>query len=123
MRIVGGGDEVQRLAHERRPDDGALVQRGGQVLALEAFEPRGERDVGRARALSLERAEPVDGFRNVETDALEEQLARQRGAIEGAQRERLHRPHGTTWTCAARSSSHCSCWRSLRVRWQATGSS
>ena len=96
MRIVLGCDEVQRLAHEGRAHDGPIVQSAAQILPLEALEPRGERHVRRARTLALERAEAVDRGRNVERDPLEQELACERGAIQLAQGQRLHRLDGTT---------------------------
>ena len=67
-----------------------------KVLALEAREPGGERDVRGARALCLERANALDGGRDVDPFPPEKQLARERRAVEVAQRERLHRRHATT---------------------------
>ena len=107
--VVLCGDEVQRLAHQGRAHNGPVVQRAAQIVPLEALEPRRERDVRRAGPLALERAEPVDRRRHVERDAFEQQLPRERGAVQRAQSSgftarTVQRAHGADW----RSCSRCS---------------
>ena len=104
VRIVLGRDEVQRLAHEGCAYDGTVVQSVAQIVPLETLKPSGERDVGRARTLALERAEAVDSGRDVERDAVEQELARQCGAVQlaatqPAGRRRYHGSDGTTCAC------------------------
>ena len=58
--VVGGGGDVQREPHDRRLHDAARAERRLQVVAREAVEPGGERDVRRGRVLALQRRQPVD---------------------------------------------------------------
>jgi hypothetical protein len=94
VRIVLGRDEVERLAHQGRPHYRPVVESAAQVLTLESLEPGGQRNVGGTRPLSLERTEPVNCGRHTELDALEQQLAGERGAVQLSQRE--HAQDGTT---------------------------
>ena len=99
MRIVLGRDEVERLAHQGRAYHLAVVERSGQILALEALEPRGERHVRRARTLRLQRPEPVHRLGDREAHALEQQLACERRAIQLPDGQRRHLAEGTTCPC------------------------
>jgi hypothetical protein len=71
---------VERQPHERRLDDAAGRDRRLEVLAGEALQARGERDVGRGRVLTLQRREAPDRLGGSEPAALDQPLAgRERG--------------------------------------------
>ena len=85
---VASAHQMQRAAHEARAYDGVLLlDRGPETLALESLEPRPERDVRRRRPLRLQRREALDRGHDRDGCSLEEHLARERGAIQLAQRE------------------------------------
>jgi hypothetical protein len=57
---VGGGDEVQGPAQERRADDEAIVEELGQRGSLEAMQPGPQPDERWPRDLGLQRDELLD---------------------------------------------------------------
>ena len=64
--VVGGADEVERLAHQRRLDDATRLDLAHQPLAPKPFEPRPESDVRGGRPLRLQRTHAFDRTRRAE---------------------------------------------------------
>jgi hypothetical protein len=54
---------MERLPHQRRLDDGTLLDRTQELLAAEVLEPRPESDVRRRWPLRLQRADAFDRAR------------------------------------------------------------
>lgn len=86
-RVVTAGDEMQRLPHE-----GCFDDRGARELALErrppeARRPRPDADVRRRRPLCLHADQALDHRRRREPFPLQQELTRERCAVQLAQRE------------------------------------
>ena len=79
---VGGGDEVERAAHDADSHRLAGEQRRLELRRLEALDPRAERDVVVARHLRLQADEVVDHVERRPFDPLEQELTRERRAIQ-----------------------------------------
>ena len=92
-RIVARADEMQRPAHHRRLDHVAAEHRLLERLPSEAGEPRPEPDVRGGRPLRLHPGEPLDRGDRIEPLPLEQQLPRQRGAVQLPQGQHARR-HG-----------------------------
>jgi hypothetical protein len=86
--VVTGGDEVDRLAHERSLHDRLSFERPIEVVALEAREPRPQADVHRWRILRLEPAHPLEHSGNRRLLSPEKQLSREQRSIQLAPGER-----------------------------------
>ena len=86
-RVVAPRDEVQRLPHHRRLDDGAARELALERLAPEARRARPDADVRRRRPLRLHPDQALDHRRRREPLPLEQELARERRAVQLAQRE------------------------------------
>jgi hypothetical protein len=65
---------VERAAHDRRLHDLAPRECSLEGVAVEALQPRRERDVRRGRMLRLQRGEPGDRLGRGQAGALEQQL-------------------------------------------------
>ena len=76
--------DVDRRPHERRLDDGPLLEGLGQRRTTEAGEPGPQPDVARRRVLRLEPADLLDGVLERDRRAFEQQLAGEQRAVEGA---------------------------------------
>ena len=85
---VAGGDHVDRPAHEREPDDAALDDQLGQGLRRERLESRPQSGIGGVRGLGLEADEVLERFLDRQRRPLEQELARQGGAVQGADADR-----------------------------------
>ena len=59
-RIVAPRDEVNRLAHERRLDDRAPLERPREIVAAELVETGPEPDIPIGRVLVLDPADPLE---------------------------------------------------------------
>jgi hypothetical protein len=94
-RVVARRDEVHRRAHQQRLDDAALPQSSLERRALEAFEPRPEREVRGRGQLRLQPREPLDRPRRRQPLPAQQQLSQQRRAVQLALREDPLR-HATT---------------------------
>jgi hypothetical protein len=79
---------VDRHPHERRLDDRPSLERARKGVALEAVEPRPQPDVHRRRVLRLQPTDALQGTGQRHAQPLEQQLARQQGAVELAPGER-----------------------------------
>jgi hypothetical protein len=77
---------VDRRPHQRRLDDGAVLERPRQVFALEAGDPRPEADVPRWCVLGLEAADLLDRLGERQPRPREQQLTLEQRAIEGPRR-------------------------------------
>jgi hypothetical protein len=71
-------------------DDAALLQRAGEVGALEPLQARPQPDVHRGRVLRLQAGHPLEQARHRVGGTLEQALAGQDGAVERARRESGH---------------------------------
>ena len=81
--VVLARDQVDRAAHQRALDDAALLERAGEVGALEPLQARPQPDVHRRRVLRLQPGHPLEQPRDGIGGALEQALAGQEGAVEG----------------------------------------
>ncbi len=94
---VARRDDVQRPALEQRLDEPPTRQRPGELVALEALEPRPERQVRARRGLRLQAAEPLDRLHGRQAVPLEQELSLEQGAVQLAPREDpLGRRHPAT---------------------------
>ena len=82
--IVGGGDEVDGAAHQRRLDHLARLERARERVALEAGDPRPQPEVHRRRVLRLQPAHPLEHARGRQAGALQQPLAGEQRSIERA---------------------------------------
>jgi hypothetical protein len=82
--VVVGRDHVHRHARERRDDDAPLRHRRGQLGTLEVAQARPETEVRPGRVLRLQAGQPPDRLDRVEVGAIEQQLARERRAVQVA---------------------------------------
>ena len=80
-------DDVERPALEQRLHEPAPRERLRQLVALEALEPRPEREVRARRRLRLQAAEPLDRLHRAQRLPLEQELPLEQGAVELAPRE------------------------------------
>ena len=80
----GAADHVDRRPHERGLDDAPILQRRGQRVAPEAGQPRPQPHVARWGVLGLEAADLVDRLGDGQRRALQEQLAGEERAVQGA---------------------------------------
>jgi hypothetical protein len=78
---------VDRVAHQRRLHEAAPLERAGQRAALEALHPRPEPDVGGGCVLRLDAADLLNGARQGQRPALEEELAGHQRAVQLAASE------------------------------------
>jgi hypothetical protein len=62
-RVVRGSHEVQRATHRGDTNHGALVQRRGELRAVERLQPRPQSDERWSRDLCLHADESLDGNR------------------------------------------------------------
>jgi hypothetical protein len=81
---------MDRAPHERRLNDRAALERGGQRSALEPLEPRPQADVHRRRVLGLDPGDPLERPRQRHPAALEQQLAGEQRPVELPLGERAH---------------------------------
>ena len=85
-RVVRARDQVDRLAHQRRVDDRAALERLRQVIALEPLTTtRG--GCSRSARTGSGSPEPLHDPRQRQAHALEQELAREQRAVELALRE------------------------------------
>ena len=87
LEAVVGGDEVDRPAHDDDADDGAVEQQLRQRARVEPVEARPQADVRVLRLLRLQPDEVGDDVERRTIDALEQQLPRQRGSVQGSGRQ------------------------------------
>jgi hypothetical protein len=73
---------MDRCAHQCRLDGGLALERAGQRVPFEALEPRPEPDVHRRRVLGLDPADPFERPWDRQRGPLEQELAREQGAIQ-----------------------------------------
>ena len=85
--------QVDRRAHDDGPDGPPPLDQAGQLSGPEAVEPRPQRRVGVVRHLRLEADEVLHGVEDGHLGAAQQQLAGERGAVQGPRAERLDR-HG-----------------------------
>jgi len=85
--IVARGEQVERPSHHRRLHDLSLAERPLERLAPETGHTRPETDVGRGRPLRLEAGEALDGGNHPDLASLEQELPRERRAVQLAQRQ------------------------------------
>ena len=93
-RVVARGDEVQRLPRRCRPDDRGLPEQPLERLAPEPHRARPDTDVRSLRRLRLHPDQALDHRRWRESRSLEQELPRERRAVQLAQGEDSfgHRP-------------------------------
>jgi hypothetical protein len=84
---VAGGDQVDRAAHQRDPHHLAVAQQPAQLLGVECGQSRPQPHVRRVRRLPLEADEVLHGLGHAQRRALQQVLAGERGAPEGAPRQ------------------------------------
>jgi hypothetical protein len=82
-------DEMDRPAHQRRAHDLTLRGQPPQLLGRELLQPRPQPDERRLRDLRLHPREARNSVERRDALALQQQLPREGGAVEGAVRE-LH---------------------------------
>src|SRR5262249_8356368 len=92
--VVAPRDEMDGAAHEHCSNRLFAQQRTLERLPSESLEPRPEADIRRRRPLCLESGDTLERPHDRQPPAFEQQLARERGAIELPQRQRPH-PHPT----------------------------
>ncbi len=85
--VVAPRDEVQRPAHQRRLQHETAPDRALERLAPEAGGAAPDPDVRRRRPLGLHPREPLDRRERRDAPPLEQQLPRQRRAVQLAQRQ------------------------------------
>ena len=85
--IVATRDEVERVPHQRRLHDVAGEERALERLALEGRRARPDADIRRGRPLRLHAAEPFDHGGTPSALPLEQQLPRERRAVQLALRQ------------------------------------
>ena len=86
-RVLACRYEMECRAHERRLDELALVDRRGELVALEPCESCPKRDVRRRRPLRLKPAQALDGVDDAHPLPLEQHLPREKGAVQLTKRE------------------------------------
>ena len=86
-RVVTPRDEVQRLPHHGRLDDGGARELALERLAPEARGARPDADVRRRRPLRLHPDQALDHRRRREPLPLQQELTRERRAVQLAKRE------------------------------------
>ncbi len=84
-------DHVDGRSHERRLDDGPVLEGGRQGRSLEAREAGPQPDIPRRRVLGLKPAHLLDGLGDRQVGPLEQELSSEQGALEGAAAERRDR--------------------------------
>ena len=97
-RVVAPCDEVQRLPHHGRLDDGGARELALERLAPEARRARPDADVRRRRPLRLHPDQALDHRRRREPLPLQQELTRERRAVQLAQREDAL-GHASTLAC------------------------
>ena len=105
--VVAPRDDVDRLAHQRRLDHRAALERPRQVAPPETLEARPEADVGVRRVLVLDAADPLERARDRETHALEQELSREQCAVQLALREGALAPRLDASRSAPTAACHC----------------
>jgi hypothetical protein len=90
-QAVAGGDEVDRGAHQRCAHRAALGEQRRQFVVTKAVESGPEANVRRIGSLGLQADQVLNRLGGREAVALEEQLPREEGAVEGARIEHLGR--------------------------------
>ena len=70
--VVAARDDVDRVAHQRRLDEGTPFESTRHRLPLQAVDPRPEADIRRRRVLRLDAAHPLDGAGQGEAAAFEQ---------------------------------------------------
>jgi len=85
--VVAARDDVDRVAHQRRLDERAPLERARQRLALEAGDARPETDVPGRGVLRLQPADLLDGPGQGQAPPLKQQLPREQRPVELAPRE------------------------------------
>ena len=78
---------MERAPLEQRLHEPSPRERLRQLVALEAVEPRPEREIGNRRRLRLQAAEPLDRLNGAQWLPLEQELPLEQGAVEVAPRE------------------------------------
>jgi hypothetical protein len=86
-RVVTFREEVQRLSHDVRLDDGDAGQVALERLAPEARRPRPDANVRGLWRLRLHPDQALDHRRRREPLSLQQELTRERRAVQLAQRE------------------------------------
>jgi len=101
--VVTPRDEVQRLPHHGRLDDGGARKVALERLAPKARRPSPDADVGRRRPLRLHPNEALDHRRRREPLTLQQELTRKRRAVQLAQSEHTlgHSSTLQTWLVAS----------------------
>lgn len=75
---------MDRHSHERPLNNRPFLQRAREVVALEALKPRPEADVHRRRVLRLQTGDALKRLGKRRSSPLEEELAGEQRAVEGA---------------------------------------
>jgi hypothetical protein len=78
---------MERRAHQRRLDDRPVVEGTDELIDAEAGEARPEGDVRPVRVLRLEAGQPADDLRDLAPMPLQQALAGERRAVQGARRD------------------------------------
>ena len=85
--MIVGGDQVHGHALQRGDDDPTLREVSSELRAVEVTEPRPQAEVRPGRILRLQGREPPDHLDGIDVGTLEEQLARERRAVQLASRQ------------------------------------
>ncbi len=105
-RVVGERHEMDRPAHEHGADDPVREQCALERLSPEALDARPEADVRCRSPLRLQAGDALDRRHDPEPAPLQEELPRERRAVQLAERQYAHcrnstnRPSCTTANCA-----------------------
>ncbi len=90
LEAVPCGDEVDRRAHHRDPNDGSVDEESGQLRGIEPLEPAPEADVGARRQLCLQTDECLDRVEDRALRPAQEHLPVEQRPVTGATVERGH---------------------------------
>jgi hypothetical protein len=106
---VAGRDQVDRAAHQRHADDGAIDQPIGELIRAESLEAIPQPDVGRVRRLRLEPDEVLDEPRGRHRRPAQEVLPVERRAVQRPEPDRrcgMHGAHPASRRSQARDGGH-----------------
>ena len=80
--VLASRNDVDRHPHQRRLDHRPVLEGVGQRVATEGRETRPQPDIARRGVLGLEAADLLDRLRDGQRCPLEQQLAREQGAVQ-----------------------------------------
>ena len=100
--VVRGVHQVDRVAHQVSAKHGPFGNKLLQLLMTEAGQPRPQPDVRGQRGLGLQAGQVADRVQGGQRGPVEQQLAVQRGAVQGpqAQAVRGHARAAAVWSSA-----------------------